>query len=328
MLDDDLEILLPTYNRFKDLDKTLSTLLNSPFSRYRITILDNCSPDDTPSVCARYARQFANFRVIRHRMNIGGDPNYLRAVELSEAKYTWVIGDDDSHDYSSCADVIEVIQAGRADIICVGAMGNIDGERGVMITGTEIMRRGIRYFHMIGFIPNIIFRTSLYDSESVLKAYRNVSNLFPQMVLANKSVEENSNVYIAKKQIIHRNEHNMAGFSPLLFISSWVNSCQMIKDSKLRRKVIYQVFETKMVFYKKLIFYVAYAKATKYDKLARRLMELAIGLSKSQVVIFVIIFPILLLPTSLLNLMLRIYRKYSTAGKSLPEHPWTDPWSW
>jgi glycosyltransferase involved in cell wall biosynthesis len=102
MLEEDLEILLITYDRAKDLEKTLNQVLNSPFKNCKITVIDNCSPDDTPQVCAYFQKLFSNLEIIRHKKNIGSSPNYLRAVELSSSNYTWVLCDDDTFDFSNC----------------------------------------------------------------------------------------------------------------------------------------------------------------------------------------------------------------------------------
>jgi glycosyltransferase involved in cell wall biosynthesis len=325
---DKIEILLMTYNRAKDLEKTLQQLLKSPFFECKITVLDNCSPDETPSVCNSYAKLFPRFKSVRHKINIGGDPNYLRAVELSESVYTWILGDDDFYDFTQSNELIEAIRLEKADIFIVGTPANSEWARGLLTTTGELNRRGLRYFHIFAFIPNVIFRTSLFDTVTLYMAYRNIANLFPHLALANKSLEENSSVYIVNKDIIRRSAHNEATYSPLFHITSWVNSCQMIKDKKLRKKVIYQIFDNKVVFFKKIVSYILYAKATRYDKLTRRVAELLLGLSKTQRLMLAVTFPLLIFPASFYLYLLHIYSKYSLSGKTLPKTPWTDPWSW
>ena len=41
-----MEIIIPTWNRAKYLDRTLSQFANSPFREYKITILNNNSTDN------------------------------------------------------------------------------------------------------------------------------------------------------------------------------------------------------------------------------------------------------------------------------------------
>ena len=48
MIEDKIEIMIPTYNRANYLNDTLNALLNSPFKNCRITVRDNASLDNTP----------------------------------------------------------------------------------------------------------------------------------------------------------------------------------------------------------------------------------------------------------------------------------------
>ena len=107
MIEEKLEIVLITYNRYKDLENTLKQFSDGPFSDCKITILDNCSDDKTPEICVKYKNIFPDMTIIRHRKNIGGNANILRAVETSKSIYTWIICDDDSYDFSDCLDIVK-----------------------------------------------------------------------------------------------------------------------------------------------------------------------------------------------------------------------------
>src|SRR5436190_11169841 len=130
----DLEIFIFTYNRAESLRRTLSQLTAEPVRSCRITVLDNHSTDGTPEVCAAKKNSLPNFRHVRHPKNIGGLANYLRGIELAEAKYTWVICDDDSFDFSKAADIFAEIAKGETDIISVGVEGHAlpPGQRGTL----------------------------------------------------------------------------------------------------------------------------------------------------------------------------------------------------
>src|SRR5690349_20144371 len=97
---DELELFVVTYNRAGALRRTLEALLVSPFSGCAITVLDNASVDETPAVCEEFAGRFARLRTVRHARNVGFGANYLRAIELARAPYTWILADDDDYDFS------------------------------------------------------------------------------------------------------------------------------------------------------------------------------------------------------------------------------------
>lgn len=188
MIDDALEILIITYNRAKYLDRTLAQLLGSPFSRCKITVLDNRSSDETPLICAKYQSLFPDFGILRHWKNIGACANYLRAVELSESLYTWILCDDDTFDFTDCLDVVDAIELGGVDLIHTGAPGEFGWRRGITTTSANLTKNGTHYFWVFSFVPSLIFKTERFDSECIAKGYRISVNSYPHFEFLRKSV--------------------------------------------------------------------------------------------------------------------------------------------
>ncbi|MBI5680841.1 MAG: glycosyltransferase [Methanobacterium sp.] len=240
MIEENLEILIITYNRAKDLENTFKQLMESPFSNCKITVLDNCSTDKTPEICTKYQQIFENMHVVRHKKNIGANPNYLRAVEKSEAIYTWVLCDDDIFDFSECDDVLGEIESNTPDIIIVTSHYQYGWEKGLKTTSNELIRKGSRYYHTLSFMPAIIFKTELFDSNCIHKGYFNVSNLYPHFEFINKSVEEDFKVYVSKKGIVEPGGFNQRiHFSVIHWLVVWMNSCLTIKNKYIRKRTIY-----------------------------------------------------------------------------------------
>src|SRR5574344_2051051 len=111
MIEEKLEIAIPTYNRSTCLENLLSNLLKSPFVKCKITVYDNCSPDETPQICEKYEKLFPNLKIVRNKENIGGDANIMKSLETPKTCYGWVIADDDIFDFSDCDDLIEAIES-------------------------------------------------------------------------------------------------------------------------------------------------------------------------------------------------------------------------
>lgn len=243
MIDDKLEILIITYNRAKYLDRTFAQLLEGPFSRCKITVLDNCSSDETPLVCAKYQSVFPDFNIIRHRKNIGACANYLRAVELSESLYTWILCDDDTFDFTDCLDVVEAIQRGSVDLIHTGAPGEVGWERESTTTSANLTKNGTHYFWVLSFVPSLIFKTERFDSECIAKGYRISANSYPHFEFLKQSVRDNSSIYVSKREIVDRGRDD-SYLSGLTWFTLWVNNCRTIEDGKLRRAAVYELGDT------------------------------------------------------------------------------------
>ncbi len=300
MIEKKLEILIITYNRSMDLENTLKYLFKSPFSKCKISILDNASPDDTQDICLKYQKQFPKMEIIRHKKNIGAAANYLRAVELSESLYSWILCDDDNLDFSDCSDIINAIETQNFDLISVGHPSYSNWMRGVKTTAKKLIDDGATYFTTLSFIPSSIYKTGLYDSFCLHKSYDNIYTLFPHFAFITKSVEDDFSIYVSKKEIVIRDGHNNPGFSGLEWLNGWFNSCLLLKDKKIRQKAIHEIsFDSPLV--KKFLLTIISEKIVNNEKsLKNYLMFLSSTISalrfSKDIFLIPLIIPLILVP--------------------------------
>ena len=117
MIEEKIEIVIPTFNRASYLNDTLQYLLDSPFKNCKITVRDNASPDETPKICEKYSKLFNNLHIIRNNKNIGGNANILRSYEQATYPYVWVLADNDYLNFDRCEDAIAAIESEKYDLI-------------------------------------------------------------------------------------------------------------------------------------------------------------------------------------------------------------------
>ena len=237
MIEETLAIFVITYNRAAALDRTLRQLHEGPFAGCSVTVLDNCSSDQTPAVCEAHRQRFSDFRVVRHRRNIGLCANYLRVVELSDRLYTWVLCDDDTLDFSDCGDVLRAVGSAKYDLVSLGAAAGALWNPGLATTADKLVADRQGYFLIGSFVPSLIFKTERFDSLCVAEGYRNAANLFPQFPFLAKTVREACTIYIAKGRIVHRN-NEVNDFAHLHYLAAWIRSCDNIADRALRQRVL------------------------------------------------------------------------------------------
>lgn len=260
MLEDKLELVLVTYNRAPYLENTLKQFLNSPFKNCKFTILDNCSPDETPDICDKYSKLFPNMTIIRHNRNIGGNANITQGLRTSTLEYTWLLGDDDNYDFNDCDDVINAVLSDKYDFIHVSSpllptnkkigqekdlseiIEEMNENREIHAVDLVHLIKG-KYFMDLAFISSNIFRTALINSDEIIKAYDNVPNFFPHFALISKTVNENLFMYRAKHDLIIQgdNPENDAEhtYTYTKFYDGWLNSGLMLEDKNIR-KIFYK----------------------------------------------------------------------------------------
>ena len=236
MLSDRLEILIPTYGRAPALRRTLERFAASPFARCRVTVVDNCSPDETPRVCAELAPRFAELRHVRNERNIGAPANVLRAVELSTAPYTWILADDDEWDLSRCDDVVAAVEAGDVDLISVGAPGR-DGWAAGRTTLGALARAGAPVHYVFSFLPNTIFRTTAFDEDALREGYALLPTMYPQLAFLQRLLERDASVHVSEHELVRRGGDTVPG-SELSWFVRWTRACTIVTDPGVRRREV------------------------------------------------------------------------------------------
>lgn len=93
-----LTIIIPTFNRVKNLSLLLSTLkfeLRGCVGQVNVIIGDNASTDNTAKVTKAFQSSYPDTLILRHPENLGPEENFCRCVDQVQSRYFWIIGDDD-----------------------------------------------------------------------------------------------------------------------------------------------------------------------------------------------------------------------------------------
>lgn len=302
MLKENLEIQVITYNRAKALDRTLAQLRDSPFSGCKITVLDNCSTDQTPEVCSTHQAEFSNLHVLRHQKNMGLSANYLRAVEISTSLYTWILCDDDQYDFGDCSDVVAAIEEGKFDLICVGAPGQKAWEHGLKTTTKGLWRRGARYFYVHTFFPSIIFKTDRFDSECLTMGYHNAANAYPNQRFVIKALEQDFSEYVSKRLLVSRDGQDSVHLG-LHWLTIAFNSCGTIPNPRMRRLALYEARETRIGWLKLIAEQIMVGKLSAPEKVPRQFLFLFLPCVGEQRLRLLTLLPLVLMPSAAYKLI-------------------------
>lgn len=189
-----LTILIPTYNRARDLDYNLSLLSGyvsglSLEDKVSVIVSDNASPDDTEDVVAKHIGQSAlDIRYFRREKNMGAENNILFCLENAASGYVMLLGDDDyiSAEYlsavvdrfSSCPSLGCIISNHYTifpDKTPTGASREIDAPEEYYKAGFDACLANAWRGHQVS---GLCFRR-----EGLLEAYRasGAHNLYPQV---------------------------------------------------------------------------------------------------------------------------------------------------
>ncbi|MEI8349383.1 MAG: glycosyltransferase [Candidatus Omnitrophota bacterium] len=223
-----LEIYIITYNRSGFLKNILNSLTDISLKDCKITVLNNCSTDDTESVCGQFKKSFADFNLVSHKCNIGAGANCVRAIEMSSSLYTWVLCDDDYLDPKDIGDISAIIEEGAIDLIHVGAHPSGWNHGGEKLTPKQLMEKGYHYFKFGSFLPCNIFKTKKFQNN-IESAYANLANSYPHFPYLVDMYESSKEVYVSKKQIVTAKTSGQY-YDCSTFLLWWMGSCRLLKD--------------------------------------------------------------------------------------------------
>lgn len=250
MIEEKLEIILFTYNRAKYVENTLTQLLNSPFKNCKISILNNHSTDNTIEICEQFQEKFPNYHIITNKVNIGGNPNILRAYEIANAEYTWIIADNDEFNFLECDDTINAITSSKYDVIltCSGyktenKITHLLKKENKNKIYQEIKSRellniiGSDLIDIFTFVPAWIIKTDILK-ECIGEGYNNCHNLYPHFPTIVKIFEENLLIYKTTRDlvIIVPNPEEADYYTPSGVIIGLLNSSALFKRKELKNK--------------------------------------------------------------------------------------------
>jgi glycosyltransferase involved in cell wall biosynthesis len=175
-----LSIVIPTLNRATLIAETLDRILIEiswlPISlsgRIELIIADNASNDATQFVLAPYLVRGVRYHHFADRAQIG--VSICRTIELSQAEFVWVFGDDDLMLAGTLRSVMELL-LNRADCSLfyfnrlvvdwkMKHLISIPQERWPALEETIGMPEFVRRFtHWPGFITCMIFRRKIFTA--------------------------------------------------------------------------------------------------------------------------------------------------------------------
>lgn len=95
---EDLDVIIPTYNRAEFLKIQLESIFNSTVSWRKTIILNNASTDNTLEIIERVKNAYPerNIEVITNSCNIGNPRNFIKTQIISSNCYTAIFHDDDA----------------------------------------------------------------------------------------------------------------------------------------------------------------------------------------------------------------------------------------
>lgn len=148
-----ISIVVPIYNVEKYLERCIQTLINQTYSNIEIVLVNDGSPDDSLSICKKYAEKDKRIKIV-DKINGGLSDARNAGVKVAEGEYILFVDSDDYIENTSCQKFAEVISklghldilSGNANVLKDGKISymNHSGDDTHVISGKEFLKNEIK----------------------------------------------------------------------------------------------------------------------------------------------------------------------------------------
>ncbi len=155
-------ICIPTYNAAFTVRETLASILAQTYPNLVVHVSDNASTDETLKVIESFANQ--RITIHRHDVNVGGEGNFNRCIQLAEGKYTAIFHADDIYEPDMVAKQVAYLEA--------------HPEAGAVFTEASLIDEGGLQIGSIQLPQDVALMKGPYNFATLFKAVLRHSNFF------------------------------------------------------------------------------------------------------------------------------------------------------
>ncbi len=236
---DRCEPVIITYNRAQELNKTLAAFAGLKDRNLILHVLDNCSTDETAKIVATWQQGWPGLRYHRNLYNIGGNANILRALELAQSEYSWVIGDDDVWHLEHVDELITALNMHTADIIRLGWLVAPESA-GRDAQAMALVEKESFFFASLSMISATVVRREMM-TRHLNWAYQNICYAYPQLVPCIRAFQDQPVlVHSVKHALITHTPSQEPGYylGDLEWYVAWFQTARFFKSPEDRKTFI------------------------------------------------------------------------------------------
>jgi glycosyltransferase involved in cell wall biosynthesis len=153
-------ICIPTYNAEKTIRETLVSVVNQRYSNLIIMVVDNASLDGTLTVVETFSDP--RIRIHRNEVNVGGEGNFNRCIQLAKGKYTAIYHADDVYEPEMVERQVVFLEA--------------NPEAGAVFTAASLIDDNGKIIGSLDLPQKLASADHLYDFKTILKSVLQFSN--------------------------------------------------------------------------------------------------------------------------------------------------------
>lgn len=233
-----LTIAIPTYNRKDCLLSSLKVLLPQLTPDCHLLILDNCSDEPVENGVRSLLQQYprVNGRIVRHPVNVGAGANLLRAFELCETEWLWIMGDDDEVALGGVEKVFSYLVRYPKCVFLNFNDGYRKAERTILTTGLYDFVDHIDCWPTIAFMSGGIYRAPMMRPH-LRYGYRMMHTHYPQAAVLLSAIGGSGMCCLSHERVtgVHTKAPVESQLNPILLYMGCMSLIELPMDWRTSR---------------------------------------------------------------------------------------------
>lgn len=157
-------IIIPVYNAEAFLPKCIESIISQSYSNFELLLVDDCSTDNSYSICQSYSSLDSRLLIIRNNINKGVTITRNLGLDNAKGEYILFIDNDDYIDNNYIETFINALQDyDDVDLLTQNIVFHYQGEEPFVETNQlslggpwgKLFKRSIIENHQIRFIPGL-----------------------------------------------------------------------------------------------------------------------------------------------------------------------------
>lgn len=119
-----ISVIVPIYNSEKYLDRCIKSIINQNYNNLEIILIDDCSTDNSLSICEKYKANDSRIKIIKNKRNYGVSKCRNLGLKSSNGDYIAFVDSDDFIEKNMYDSMLNILQKYDLDFIQCGALIN------------------------------------------------------------------------------------------------------------------------------------------------------------------------------------------------------------
>lgn len=186
-----ISVVIPVYNAERTIIRTLESIVNQSVKPYEVILINDCSTDNTKTVCENFSKKYDYIRVYSLLENGGVSKARNKGIELANGNYIHFIDSDDTITEDTYLKLYKVINEFQYDLVTTGT--------NFIINNSKHTKRNVKediYCKNINEISNYFYRFTADDKERVLNVVWN--KIYKKSIIIENNIEFNENINLGE----------------------------------------------------------------------------------------------------------------------------------